>query len=151
LEDVAAADHHQRVREKPDSEEPGGGAVSGEQSEATVFLERWNGPWAPDDRDANFKAEVASYGLLDPLTTLRTMSAAMDIPVGALVRYVLARWATAGSEGLLQLGGGTVQRMWALCEAAESAGTAEARLEAYAQLRHMIAWLRVPLEDPEAY
>jgi hypothetical protein len=41
--------------------------------------------------------------------------------------------------------------MWALCEAAESAGTAEARLEAYAQLRHMIAWLRVPLEDPEAY
>ena len=117
----------------------------------TVVLERWRGPWAPDDPDANFKADVASYRLARPLDTLANMSRALDIPLGALVHYVLARWATAGSEGLLQVGGSTVERMWALCEAAEAAGTDEARLDAYERLRQIVGWLRVPLVDPEAY
>ncbi|MEA3214981.1 MAG: hypothetical protein QOJ19_1137 [Acidimicrobiia bacterium] len=120
-------------------------------SEPTLVLERWNGPWAPDDPDANFKAEVAAYGLLDPLKTLRGMSANTGIPVGALGRYVLARWATAGSEGLLHMGGSMVERMWASCEAAESADSDQARLEAYGQLRQIVSWLRVPLHDADAY
>ena len=35
---------------------------------------------------------------LDPLETLVPLSASTGIPVGALVRFVLARWASAGSE-----------------------------------------------------
>ena len=115
------------------------------------MLERWNGPWPPDDPDANFKAEVASYRLARPLDTLAGMSRSLGVPVGALAHYVLARWATTGSEGLLHIGGATVQRMWALCEAAEEAGTDDARLEAFAALRGIVSWLRVPLVDPEAY
>ncbi|MET0806257.1 MAG: DUF6027 family protein [Lacisediminihabitans sp.] len=34
---------------------------------------------------------------------------------------------------------------------AEAAGTDDARLAAYAQLRDMIAWLRYPLDHPEVY
>ena len=117
----------------------------------TVVLERWNGPWAPDDPDANFKADVASYRLARPLDTLANMSRSLDVPLGALVHYVLARWATAGSEGLLQVGGSTVERMWTLCEEAESAGGDAARLDAYERMRQILSWLRVPLVDPEAY
>jgi Family of unknown function (DUF6027) len=115
-----------------------------------LVLERWTGPWADDDPDANFKAEVAAYTLADPLETLRGLSAATAVPVGALARYVLARWATAGSEGLLQVGGSTVERMWQRCEAAEAVGTDEARLAAYHQLRPMLSWLRAPLHDEGA-
>lgn len=121
----------------------------------TVVLERWSGPWSADDPDANFKADVASYRLARPLDTLANMARTLDVPLGALVHYVLARWATAGSEGLLQVGGSTVERMWALCEEAEAAGTEEARraarLEAYERLRQIVSWLRVPLVDPGAY
>ena len=53
-------------------------------------------------------------------------------PVGRVisVRGVtmdLARWATAGSEGLLHMGGSMVERMWSTCEAAESADSDQAR------------------------
>jgi hypothetical protein len=118
-----------------------------QQGDPVVRLERWAGPWADDDPDANFKAEVAAYGLADPLQTLRGLSQAVGVPVGALARYVLARWATAGSEGLLQMGGSTVERMWGLCEAAEADGRDEARLAAYHRLRPMLSWLRAPLAN----
>lgn len=114
----------------------------------TIALERWSGPWPDDDRDADFKAEVAAYGRLDPLHTLRGLSAGTGIPIGALARYVLARFATTGSEGLLHLGGATVERMWAATEAAEATGSDEARLAAYRTLRGMLSWLRVPLQEP---
>jgi hypothetical protein len=117
----------------------------------TLVLQRWNGPWAPDDPDANFKADVAGYRLARPLDTLAGMSRSLGVPVGALAHYVLARWATAGSEGLLQVGGSTVERMWWLCDEAEQAGTDAARLDAYERLRQIVGWLRVPLVDPEAY
>jgi hypothetical protein len=123
----------------------------GEHPDEVVVLERWRGEWAADDPDATFKAEVAAYGLADPLHTLRGMSANLGIPVGALARYVLARWATAGSEGLLHLGGSTVERMWRLCEAAERDGGDEARLAAYRELREIVSWLRYPLQHPEVY
>ena len=70
-----------------------------------IELEGWQGPWSDDDPDANFKADVALYSHVDPLTTIRTrLPAALDVPVGALCHYVLAKWATQGSGGLLELG-----------------------------------------------
>ncbi|HEX7522522.1 MAG TPA: DUF6027 family protein [Acidimicrobiia bacterium] len=119
--------------------------------EPTVRLERWNGPWAPDDPDANFKAEIALYSRVDPIGTIRGLSENIDVPVGALCRYVLARWATGGSGGLLELGPTMVHRLSAVCEAAEAQGTGEARLAAYAALRDMVSWLRLPLDDPSVY
>lgn len=106
-----------------------------------VRLEPWDGDWADDDPDANFKADVAAYSRLDPLATLRPMSEGLGIPVGALARYVLARWAAGGSEGLLELGPDTVRRMQEKVEAAEAAGTDAARLAAYRDLAAMIGWL----------
>ena len=112
-----------------------------------VALEPWRGPWAADDPDANFKADVALYAEVDPIQTVRGLSAHMGIPEGAIVHYVLARYATGGSGGLLELGPSMVHRLWAPIEAAERAGTAEARLAAYDQVRQMISWLRQPLVD----
>ncbi len=116
-----------------------------------VHLERWNGPWPDDDPDANFKAEVASYRLADPMHTLGNLSAHTGIPVGALVRYVLARWASEGSAGLLELGPTMVERLGTVCDEAESADTDEARLAAYHELRQRLSWLRYAVDHPEVY
>jgi hypothetical protein len=136
----------------------GGGALMaetpprpGQDDDPVLRLERWKGDWPPDDPHANFKYEVELYGLLDPLVTLRGMSADLDIPVGAIARYVLARWATGGSGGLLELGPEMVPRLWEPIAAAEAADSDELRLAAYHQLRQMISWLKVPLDDPEVY
>jgi hypothetical protein len=110
-----------------------------------VVLEPWTGPWSPDDPDANFKRDVALYSQLDPMTTIDALSASMEIPAGAIVRYVLARYATAGSGGLLELGPSMVHRLWEPVDAAERAGDDVSRLAAYDQLRQMISWLRQPL------
>ena len=69
-----------------------------------ISLEVYQGPWAPDDKDANFKEEVAHYSRVDPMTTLDRMSHNLGIPVGALVRYILVKWAASGSEGLMEIG-----------------------------------------------
>ncbi|HZU74881.1 MAG TPA: DUF6027 family protein [Acidimicrobiales bacterium] len=127
----------------PDSDRP--------EPAPLVALEPWSGPWDEEDPDANFKAEVALYSHQDPLATIRAMSAALGIPEGALVRYVLARWASAGSSGLLELGPSMVGRLCEPVDAAEEAGTDEARLQAYAQLRQMLSWLRLPLEGDAGY
>jgi hypothetical protein len=116
-----------------------------------VELVRWTGPWPDDDPNGVFKDEVVEYGRLDPLHTLEGMSASLEVPIGALARYVLAKWATAGSEGLLHLGSTAVERMWAACQTAEAADTDEARLEAYESLRGMVSWLRIPLHEPAGY
>lgn len=115
--------------------------------EPVVRLERWFGPWPEDDPDANFKTDVALYSRLEPLATLETLSRNTGIPLGALCRYVLARWAAGGSEGLLELGPSTVGRMWEACVAAEAENNDAARLSAYAQLRQMLSWLRAGLEQ----
>jgi hypothetical protein len=129
--------------EPPDSDPP--------SSDPEVRLERWTGPWADDDPDANLKADVALYAPVDPLGTITALSANVDVPVGALCRYVLAKWATGGSGGLLELGPTMTRRLAAVCDAAETAATDEARLAAYHQLREMLAWLRHPLDHPEVY
>jgi hypothetical protein len=111
----------------------------------TVRLERWEGPWSLDDPDANFKADVALYARLEPMTTIRGLAEAVGLPIGAIARYVLARYATAGSGGLLEVGPSMVHRLWEPIERAEELDDDVARLRAYAQLRDMISWLRVPL------
>ena len=115
-------------------------------TETSIELIRWTGPWSDDDPDANFKADVALYTMLDPLETLRPLSAATGIPVGALVRYVLARWASAGSESLLNAGPSIIERMSATFSEAEQTDTTEGRLAAYEVVRQMVAWLRAPLD-----
>ena len=112
--------------------------------ELVVRLERWDGPWDDEDRDANFKAEVALWSKVDPMETLVPFAEALDIPVGAVVRYVLSRWAGEGSATLLELGPTMVERLWKVCE--EAGDDPASRLAAYDQLRQMISWLRVPLQ-----
>src|ERR1700730_1368329 len=99
-----------------------------------VRLDAWTGPWADDDPDANFKSDVALYSLTDPLQTIRGLSENLDVPVGALCRYVLAKWAAGGSGGLLELGPTMARRLQAVCAEAEAEGTDTARLAAYRQL-----------------
>ena len=85
------------------------------------------------------------------MVTIRALGRNVDIPEGALVHYVLAKYATGGSGGLLELGPTMVNRLWEPIERAERAASTEARLAAYGQLRQMIQWLRLPLEDPSIY
>ena len=116
-----------------------------------VVLQQWHGPFDLDDPDANFKDEVAQYTRLDPLVTVEGLSRHTGIPVGALVRYVLARWATAGSGGLLEVGPDMVHRLWEPIAAAELADTDEDRLRAYHQVKQMVSWLKAPLDNPAYY
>jgi hypothetical protein len=109
----------------------------------------WKGEWADDDPDANFKREVVESTRADPVPTLEQLSASTGVPVRALARYALVKWAAEGSETLLALGPRTVQRLWAAVEAAEAEGTAAARLEAYETLRALLSWLRAPLVPDE--
>jgi len=120
-------------------------------TERTITLTGWSGPWDADDPDANFKADVALYSLVDPLTTIRNLSESVRIPVGALCHYVLAKWATAGSGGLLELGPAMTRRLATVCDDAEATGTEEARLAAYVELRELLSWLRFPLDHPDVY
>jgi hypothetical protein len=121
-------------------------SVVEEGEEPVVRLVRWDGPWPDDDPDANLKDGVAAYSHEDPLVTLRVLGGGTGVPIGALVRYVVAKWASGGSEGILELGPSTVRRMAEVCEQAEEAGTEAARADAYEQLRQMIAWLAGPLD-----
>jgi hypothetical protein len=129
-----------------------GGAQSPNEAEGEgrwVLLQPFVGPWADDDRNANFKQQVAIYSKSDPMTTLDRMSRSQDIPVGALARYVLAKWAASGSDGLLEIGPMVVRQMQQVVDRAESEGTPEAQLAAYESLRQIISWLAVPLEKSE--
>jgi hypothetical protein len=125
--------------------------VDENQDAPFIQLVRWAGPWPADDPDANFKAEVADYCRLDPLRTVRGLATNLGIPVGAVVRYVLARWATAGSGGLLELGPTMVHRLWEPIARAEETDSDEARLAAYAELRSLLSWLKFPLDDDSVY
>lgn len=109
-------------------------------------LHRYADTWDPDDRDANFKAEVAQWTVQDPLPTFEQLSANTGIPVGALVRYALVKWASEGHEMIMHAGPRMVRRMGAICEEAESDGSVDAKLSAYEALRDIVSWLTVPLD-----
>jgi hypothetical protein len=117
----------------------------------TITLDGWRGPWPDDDKDANLKADIALYAHVDPLRTVRGLSDSIDVPVGAIVHYVLARWASEGASGLLELGPTLSRRLNAVCADAETDGSDAARLAAYEQLRQMISWLNYPLDHPDVY
>ena len=123
----------------------------GQPANPVVELTPYAGPWDHDDPDANFKADIATYAHVDPLTTMQNMSDAIDVPVGALVRYVLAKWASEGSSGLLELGPRMARRLREPFDAAEAEGTDEARLAAYHEVRQLVSWLNIPLDQPDVY
>lgn len=117
----------------------------------SVEIAGWSGPWPDDDPDANFKADMAAYSHIDPLSTITNLSESIDVPVGAIVHYVLAKWATEGSGGLLELGPRMARRLKEPFDRAEADGTDDAKLAAYEQARQMIEWLNLPLDHPEVY
>ncbi len=116
-------------------------------SDETLDLVAWTGPIPDDHPDANFLVDVATYSLADPLATLRRLGDAVGVPVGALARYVLARWVTAGSDSLLEVGPTAVQRMRDHVRAAEEVGTDTARVDAYHAIAEQLAWLGHGLDD----
>ena len=117
----------------------------------TITLEGWRGPWPDDDKDANLKADIALYANVDPLRTVRGLSDSIDVPIGAIVHYVLARWASEGASGLLELGPTMSRRLQGSVPTPRPTGRTDARLAAYEQLRQMISWLNYPLDHPEVY
>ncbi len=113
-----------------------------------IGLVRWTGPISSDDPDANFKADVAVYAHADPMFTIRNLAENLGLPVGAVVHYVLARWASAGSAGVLELGPSLVTEL-AQIASDGAAGDETARLASFEVLRQRLEWLAIPLEDPD--
>ena len=112
-----------------------------------IRLEAYEGTWPPDDPDASFRQLVAEYSRIDPLPTLEMLARHKNIPVGALIRFVVARYATSGSDALLEMGPRVVRQMQDVVDRAEVTGTDAARLEAYGALKAIVSWLMLPLED----
>ena len=115
----------------------------------TLVLESYEGSWPDDDPDAGFRSMVREYSRLDPLVTLETLSRNKSIPLGALVKFILARYSASGSEALMEMGPIVVRQMADIVEQAENKATDRARLEAYAALRAIVSWLQVPVSDPD--
>lgn len=114
----------------------------------TITLEPYRDSWPPDDPDAGFRRLVAEYSAIDPMPTLEELGRRKEIPVGALVAFVLARYCTSGSDALLDMGPLVVRQMAGIVRNAEAADTDSARVEAYRALAAIVSWLRVPLDDP---
>ena len=117
------------------------------QAPDVVVLERWTGPVEETDPHANFKREVAAGALVDPLPTLRNLATFVDLPLGAVCRHALVKWTSAGSDALLEVGPAWVQRLTEPIARAEVAGTDEARLTAYAELRGLLGWLAAGIDE----
>lgn len=64
----------------------------------------------PDEHRA-FADSVAATQLQDPMPTFEALSRATGIPVSALVRYALVRWAASGSEMLMAVEPEVLQRL----------------------------------------
>jgi hypothetical protein len=116
--------------------------------DTTMELLPYRDVWDAEDPHANFKSEVASYTLADPLPTLEQLSESTGIPAGCLARYVLVKWAASGAEALISIGPIALAQMRRQVAAAEEAGTDAARLAAYESLRQMIEWLNAGAEAP---
>ena len=115
----------------------------------TIKLTVFDEPWDETDQDANLKSDIAIYSHEDPMVTISTMSRNKSIPVGAIVRYILAKWAASGSSAILEMGPRVVQQMADIVANAERIDTDQERLKAYRSLCQIISWLNVPLTDPE--
>ena len=106
-----------------------------------VRLERFEEIIDDADPDANFKREVVEYTKINPMPTLEGMSRSLGLPVGAIARYVLVKWATSGSEGVLELGPRVLAQMAAIVSEAEESGEEKVKLDAYRKLSGIISWL----------
>jgi hypothetical protein len=115
--------------------------------EPVVALERWAGPVADGDPQANFKREVAAGSLVDPWPTLQNLADLVGLPVGAVARHALVKWTSAGSDALLEVGPAWVRRLGEPVARAEAAGTDGARLAAFEELRGLIGWLAAGLDE----
>ena len=112
-----------------------------------IALELWTGPVADGDPHGNFKREVAAGALVDPMPTLRNLAAYVGLPVAAVARHALVKWVSAGSDALLEVGPGWGRRLAEPVARAEAAGTDEARLAAYEELRGLLGWLAAGLDE----
>lgn len=111
-----------------------------------IELVPWDEPIDEADPHANFKAEVATWSMADPMETLVPFAEMVGLPVGAVARFVLAQWAAEGSAARLEIGPKAVERLWQACEEAEGGVDDRARLDGYRKLRDLLAWMRL---DPQ--
>lgn len=114
----------------------------------TITLEPYVATWPDDDPDAGFRTMVAEYSRLDGLATLEVLSQSKNIPIGAIVAFIVGHYSASGSAALLEIGPRVIGQMEALIQDAESANSDEARLEAYESLKAIVSWLKIPLNDP---
>lgn len=119
-------------------------------TEPVVRLVQWQPSIDDDDPDAGYKHAVAGSALVDPMATVLAAAEALDVPVGALVRHVLAEWASAGSAAILQAGPDVVDDLAQAADAVDAAPQGLARDEAWAALRGRIQWLAHGVQDPAA-
>ena len=114
-------------------------------TDPTLRLQSFTGPMDDVDPNASFKREVTYYSDVDPIPTLESMSKQMQIPVGAIARYILVKWATSGNEGIMEIGPRVIRQMADIVEEAERHASGEARLRAYDKLSHIISLLNSSL------
>ena len=57
-----------------------------------VVLEKYIWDDDPSDKDANFKRDVVLYTQENPMPTVSRISRNLNIPEGAIIRYVLCKW-----------------------------------------------------------
>lgn len=107
-----------------------------------IELQPYCDSWDASDPHANFKAEVALYTVHDPLPTLQNLSRDTGIPLPALIRYVLVKYAASGADALLAMTPIVLRQMEQHIATAEAEGTEAARLRAYEALKQIVAWLR---------
>ncbi len=104
---------------------------------------------SPGDPSADFKRDVAFYSHFDPLPTIESMGRNFGIPSGAIAKYVLAKWATSGSDGLLEIGPNVMRQMATLVRQAEARTSEGQQLEIYRMLGKIVTSLHagLPPED----
>jgi len=91
------------------------------------------------------------YSHVDPLKTLSGLSTAIGVPEGAIARYVLAKWASEGAAGILEVGPSMVKKLNKICRDAEISGDDQKRLLAFNEVSQIISWLNYPLDNPAVY
>jgi len=96
------------------------------------------------------KRVIVAYGTriaMEPTLEAALARIFVGLPVGAVCRHALVKWTSAGSDALLEVGPEWVRRLGEPLSRAEAAGTDEARLAAYEELRGLLGWLAAGLDD----
>ena len=114
-------------------------------TDPTLRLQSFTDPIDDADPNASFKREVSYYSGVDPIPTLESLSNQIQIPVGALARYILVKWATSGNEGIMEIGPRVIRQMADIVDEAERHASGEARLLACGKLSHIISLLNSSL------